>query len=243
MAGINAVRTVRGEQPLVLGRAQAYIGVLIDDLVTRGIGGEPYRMFTSRAEHRLLLREDNAVLRLGGIAESLGLLDAAACDRLARRRRSLEEARRRLETQRIAPSEHAASVLQSRGTSPLRESTTAVDLMRRPEVDWAVLAELGCAAPDDENVRTSLALDVKYGGYIARQQELVERAERLESTPLPADVDFATIRGLSTEVQERLARVRPETLGQAARIPGVTPAAITLLGVHVARRARSARAS
>jgi tRNA uridine 5-carboxymethylaminomethyl modification enzyme len=243
IAGINAVRMIRGEAPLVLRRSQAYIGVLVDDLVSKGIGGEPYRMFTSRAEHRLLLREDNAVLRLGGIAESLGLLDAAACDLLARRRRTLEEARCRLESHRIAPSEHAALVLQSRGTSALRESTTAADLMRRPEVDWAVLAELGCAAPDDGSVRTSLALDVKYGGYIARQQELVERAERLESTPLPVDVDFATIPGLSTEVQERLARVRPETLGQAARIPGVTPAAITLLGVHVARRARSERAS
>jgi tRNA uridine 5-carboxymethylaminomethyl modification enzyme len=243
IAGINAVLAIRGEPALVLRRSQAYIGVLVDDLVSRGIGGEPYRMFTSRAEHRLLLREDNAVLRLGETAESLGLLDEVTSQRLVDRRGKLREAGARLASQRIAPSAHAAAVLQRRGTSPVRETATAADLLRRPEVDWDVLAELGCDVPEDEAVRTSLALDVKYGGYIARQQELVDRAERLESTPFPPDVDFGEIQGLSTEVRERLARVRPRTLGQAARIPGVTPAAITLLGVHIARRARSARAS
>ena len=242
IAGINAVRASRGEGPLVLRRSQAYIGVLVDDLVSKGIGGEPYRMFTSRAEHRLLLREDNAVLRLGEIADSFGLLPSSAAQRLAVFRSKLADARARLASQRIPPSEHAATVLSGRGTSPIRETTTAAELMRRPEVDWEVLAELGCETPEDESVRTSLALDVKYGGYIARQQELVDRAERLESTPLPPDVDFEEIHGLSTEVRERLSRVRPKTLGQAARIPGVTPAAITLLGVHVARRSRSARA-
>jgi tRNA uridine 5-carboxymethylaminomethyl modification enzyme len=243
VAGINAAQAVRGEPPLVLGRAEAYIGVLIDDLVTKGVGGEPYRMFTSRAEHRLLLREDNAVERLGPTAERLGLLDEPACARLERRRRESGATRARLESHRFHPSPATSEVLGRAGTAPLRAVTSAVELLRRPEVDWHVLEALGFAPPADEDVRTSLLLDVKYSGYIARQQTLVAQAERLEGTALPADIDFTAIGGLSAEVLEKLRQVGPRTLGQAARIPGVTPAAISLLGVHLARRGRGARAS
>jgi tRNA uridine 5-carboxymethylaminomethyl modification enzyme len=243
VAGINAVLVQRREPPLLLSRAESYIGVLIDDLVTKGVGGEPYRMFTSRAEHRLLLREDNAVERLGPAAERLGLLDEPARVRLECRRQESGAARGRLETHRIRPSPAAAEVLTRAGTAPLRASTSALDLLRRPEVDWEVLAALGFEPPRDEDVRTALLLDVKYSGYIARQRALVAQSDRLEATPLPADTDFGAISGLSAEVQEKLRLVRPHTLGQAARIPGVTPAAVALLGVHLARRGRGARAS
>ena len=243
VAGINAALAVRGEPGLVLNRSDAYIGVLIDDLVTKGVGGEPYRMFTSRAEHRLLLREDNAVERLGSTAERLGLLDDAAASRLERRRRESASALTRLETHRFQPSATTTDVLVRAGTTPLRSATLALDLLRRPEVDWSILEELGFAAPSDEGVRTSLLLEVKYSGYITRQRTLVARADRLEGTPLPSDTDFGAISGLSSEVQEKLTAVRPRTLGQAARIPGITPAAISLLGVHLARRGRGASLS
>jgi tRNA uridine 5-carboxymethylaminomethyl modification enzyme len=240
IAGINAVRLGRDEPAVVLGRAEAYIGVLIDDLVTKGVGGEPYRMFTSRAEHRLLLREDNAVERLGPTAERCGLLDDDGRSRLARRLLESAATLARLEEHRFAPSAETAAVLARAGTAPLRAVTTAVELLRRPEVDWDILAALGFPAPLDPGARTSLLLDVKYSGYIARQRDLVAQAERLEATPLPGDTDFGAISGLSAEVQEKLRAVRPRTLAQAARIPGVTPAAISLLGVHLARRGRDA---
>jgi tRNA uridine 5-carboxymethylaminomethyl modification enzyme len=240
MAGINAVRRVRRLPPVVLARAQSYIGVLIDDLVTKGVGGEPYRMFTSRAEHRLLLREDNADRRLGGLGREIGALaddDAAA---FARRVAALGQLRQRLHDFRLLPTPATNACLAERGIAPLRQPTTAADLLRRPEVEWEDLCALGLRT-DDASPRdlATLLLDLKYDGYVARQEAIVRQSARLEATPLPPELDFSGIAGLSAEVREKLARVRPRTLGQAARIPGVTPAAISLLGVHL-RRSRSA---
>jgi tRNA uridine 5-carboxymethylaminomethyl modification enzyme len=196
-------------------------------------------MFTSRAEHRLLLREDNADRRLGKLGHEIGLLDSADATRLAERGRQTEEARARLEAVRVVPTSQVAALLRGHGVTPPRRVCSALDLARRPEIDWRHLDLLGCAPPADPRVASSLLLDLKYEGYVARQSELVARSARLEDERLPEGTDFAAIPGLSAEVRERLERVRPATLGQASRIPGVTPAAIALLGVHL-RRARPA---
>jgi tRNA uridine 5-carboxymethylaminomethyl modification enzyme len=240
LAGINAVQRVRGAPPVELGRAQSYIGVLIDDLVTKGVGGEPYRMFTSRAEHRLLLREDNADRRLGDLAQQLGLIGMDDSARLGARRAELERLRALLGGFRIAPSAESNAALRAVGSSPIRQSITAADLVRRPEIDALLLGELGVPlAGVDRRVLATLVLDLKYEGYVTRQESVAAQAVRLEATVLPASMDFAAINGLSAEVREKLSRVQPRTLGQAARIPGVTPAAVALLGVHL-RRSRSA---
>lgn len=240
MAGINAVRALQGRDSVVLGRAESYIGVLVDDLVTKGVGGEPYRMFTSRAEHRLLLREDNADVRLSPLGESIGLLDATAAFHVKQRVQAAEEAMRGLEELRVPPSNETNHELERLGLEPLRQGTRGRDLMRRPGFDWPVLEALGARRPDDPRVAEAVRLDLRYEGYVARQQALVQKAASLESTRLPEALDFAAIDGLSTEVRERLSLVRPETLGQAARIPGVTPAAISILGMHLRRAAGGA---
>ena len=238
MAGINAVHEARGLEGLVLGRAEGYIGVLIDDLVTKGIGGEPYRMFTSRAEHRLLLREDNADQRLSPLGERIGLLDAPTAGAMTARREAAAQLTVRLRATRFSPGPESDAAFADLGLPPLRSSVSALELLRRPGVDWEILSRLGVEVPADERIRESLLLDVKYQGYVARQEKTVARRASLEATRLPADTDYAEIHGLSTEVRERLARVRPATLGQAARVPGVTPAAISLLGVHLRRAVR-----
>ncbi|MFM7397063.1 MAG: tRNA uridine-5-carboxymethylaminomethyl(34) synthesis enzyme MnmG [Gammaproteobacteria bacterium] len=238
VAGINAARQVRGEAPWTPSRAEAYLGVLVDDLITRG-APEPYRMFTSRAEHRLILREDNADLRLTEIGRSMGLVDDERWTFFGRKREAAETEVRRLSSLRI------------RGVS-------AFDLLRRPEVDYARLpalaasagADLGAAysagdpmsalaALDDrlpEAVRLQVEVRAKYTGYIERQQDEIERQRKNEETPLPVDLDYTTVAGLSNEVRQRLAAARPDTLGQASRLPGVTPAAVSVLLVHLKRR-------
>jgi tRNA uridine 5-carboxymethylaminomethyl modification enzyme len=213
--------------------------VLIDDLVTKGVGGEPYRMFTSRAEHRLLLREDNADTRLSPIGREIGLLDSASAERASERRRAAERTKEMLLEYKVPATEHANGVLGRAGMAPLRQTINARELLRRPGIDWEMLRLLGFAPPEDPRVSSSVLLDLKYEGYVARQESIVARSARMESTLLPDGIDFASIAGLSTEVRERLSTVRPRTLGQASRIPGVTPAAISVLGVHLSREARS----
>lgn len=235
MAGINAVRDLERREPVLLKRSESYIGVLIDDLVTRGVGGEPYRMFTSRAEHRLLLREDNADARLSPLGHEIGLLDEASAFHVKQRMELAATVEAQLKTHKVSASRETNRVLEERGLPALRQGTNARELMRRPGYDWEVLSALGFPRPDDARVAESLRLDLRYEGYVGRQEELVARAARLEETLLPPQTDFARIEGLSTEVRERLDRVRPRTLGQAARIPGVTPAAIGILGVHLRR--------
>jgi tRNA uridine 5-carboxymethylaminomethyl modification enzyme len=234
IAGINAVLALRKEPPLVLGRDQAYIGVMIDDLVTRGIGGEPYRMFTSRAEYRLNLREDNADRRLMPMAERLGLLEPEAAVRLRRKDERVAAERERLATTTVRPSESVNGLLQAAGSTPLLQATRALDLMRRPEISYAtVVAMAGIEAALDADEAAQLEIDIKYDGYIRRQAEAIERFNRLEGAIIPEGLDYALVPGLSTEVRERLAAIRPRSLGQAARMPGVTPAAVSILAVHL----------
>lgn len=240
VAGINAVRKVRNEPPVRFGRDQSYIGVLVDDLVTRGVGGEPYRMFTSRAEHRLLLREDNAEQRLGALALALGLLGAEEAHRQKDRAERLERCRATLAAFRLFPTAATNALLESFDIAPLRQPASAIEFLRRPEVGVEEIRAIGLDLEErDPRILATVLLDAKYEGYVARQQAVAARSARLEATELPMGLDFGTISGLSAEVREKLDRVRPQTLGQAARIPGVTPAAIALLGIHL-RRTRSA---
>ncbi len=242
IAGINAVLKTRGEVPLVLGRDQAYIGVMIDDLVTRGIGGEPYRMFTSRAEYRLLLREDNADRRLSPVGERLGLVGNEAANRIRERGDRVAAETARLRATSVAAGEETNRLLAECGSSPLREAARALDLMRRPELSYADVVRLARLEPAlDFDQAAELETEVKYAGYVRRQTEAIERSKRLEDAAIPEWVDFNAIEGLSTEACERLSNVRPRSLGQAARMPGITPAAVAILAVHI--RARASRAA
>ena len=234
IAGINAALGVRGEPALVLRRDQAYIGVMIDDLVTRGIGGEPYRMFTSRAEYRLLLREDNADRRLSHIGESLGLLDHDASERMRAKVDAVRDEFARLSATTIHPTEAVNSRLLASGSATITQAIRAIELLRRPEISYADLAEIcGTQSPIAPDEAAELETEVKYAGYVQRQSEAIERFKRLEDTAIPEWLDFQGVQGLSTEVRERLTRVRPRSLGQAARMPGITPAAISLLAIHI----------
>lgn len=236
VAGISAAR---GE-PFVLGRDEACIGVLVDDLVTRGVGEEPYRMFPSRAEHRLHLREDNADRRLTPRGRAAGLVDDDAWARFEAREAAIVRARGALEAARFVPSAADAARLAAAGVAPPRGPVTGVELLRRPEVEPAQLRALvaGWEAEADEAL-DAVAIDVKYAGYLAREAERREQARRMEAASLEG-VDFAGLDALSTEVRERLARHRPASLGAAARLPGVTPAAVDALAAAVLR-ARPAR--
>lgn len=232
LAGINAARRVRGDSGWSPRRDQAYLGVLVDDLVTRGVS-EPYRMFTSRAEYRLQLREDNADLRLTEQGRKLGVVCDQRWDVFCRKRDAIERELSRLRSTRAAYSSG------SQGECAL------ADILRRPEVDYRTLIALPGAAAGDlpADVTSQVEIAVKYEGYIARQQGEVAKQLEHESMRLPADFDFAAVRGLSIEVQQKLVEHRPETLGQAARISGVTPAAISLLLVHLKRRERTPAAT
>ncbi len=234
MAGINAALKVRGEPALILRRDQAYIGVMIDDLVTRGIGGEPYRMFTSRAEYRLLLREDNADARLSSIGERIGLLSGEWGLRTKMKLARVQVERARLTEMKIHGSEDTNQALAALGSAPISQSMRAIEMLRRPELTYADvmrLADLDSALNIDQ--AAELETEVKYEGYVRRQADLVERFRRMEEAEIPESVDFASISGLSTEVRERLTQVRPRSLGQASRMPGITPAAVSILAVHV----------
>ena len=235
MAGINAALKLREEPPLVLERSQAYIGVLIDDLVTKEIR-EPYRMFTARAEYRLLLRQDNADLRLMPLGHRLGLVDDSIFRRLEKKRERIEEELSMVKNHRVAPSESINSVLQQRGTRPLKDGATLEQLLRRPELDLCdVYAMAGLAAPAD-SVAEQVQIEVKYEGYIKRQLAQIERLKKLEDSLIPGDLDYSRLNSLSTESREKLALLRPVSLGQAARISGVTPSDISILMVYLKAR-------
>jgi tRNA uridine 5-carboxymethylaminomethyl modification enzyme len=242
IAGINAALKVREEPPLILRRDEAYIGVMIDDLVTRGIGGEPYRIFTSRAEYRLALREDNADRRLAPIGERLGLLDSGAIQRVRVKAESIRSEIERLKAHLVPANEAVNAALAGCGASPLNEPVRAFELLRRPEVSYETLLRIaGLGGRLDRDAAAELETEVKYEGYVRRQAEAIERFRRMEDSLIPDALDFAQVGGLSTEVRERLARIRPRSLGQAARMPGITPAAVALLAVHLrSGRPRSA---
>jgi tRNA uridine 5-carboxymethylaminomethyl modification enzyme len=245
MAGINAALAAQDEPPFILRRDEAYIGVLIDDLVTQP-PSEPYRLHTSRAEHRLLLRHDNADLRLSERAWSLGLLSDVRHAQVATRQHLVLEASANLESFTIRPSRIANAHLEELGLQPIGEPTSGAELLRRPEVRyWQVrqlLANDDHSLPElDDDTAVEVELRTKYAGYIRKEQASVLRAQRLESQPLPESMDYATLTALRAEARQHLERVRPLTVGQASRIPGVTPADISVLLVHLEHRRRAAR--
>jgi tRNA uridine 5-carboxymethylaminomethyl modification enzyme len=238
MAGINAVLAERNQEPLILDRSQAYIGVMIDDLVTLGTA-EPYRMFTSRAEYRLLLREDNADLRLCEHGRRVGLLDQDNYRRYRAKKEAVDRAMRLLAEQRLNPDASINDFLQNLAAAPIKKPTTAKDLLRRNELKPADLiplaphlAELGPEAAE------SLDIEIKYEGYLGRQADQVRRFRQMENVRIPDDMTYRDMPGLSREVQEKLTRVQPRSLGQAGRISGVTPAAVAVLEVMLKKRGR-----
>jgi len=240
LAGVNAARFVRGMDGWSPRRDEAYLGVLVDDLTTHGTS-EPYRMFTSRAEYRLQLREDNADLRLTPVGRDLGLVDDARWSRFEGKREAIERENARLSGLWAAPTNaRGREAMDVLGIEISRE-TSALDLLKRPELDYAKLMAVPSLGPsvDDAEVAEQVEIGVKYAGYLDRQREEIARQQRHESTPIPEAFDYASVRGLSAEVQQKLERVRPQTVGQAQRIPGMTPAAISLLLVHLTRSRRS----
>jgi tRNA uridine 5-carboxymethylaminomethyl modification enzyme len=248
VAGINAVLASRQLDAWVPKRSEAYLGVLIDDLVTRGTR-EPYRMFTSRAEYRLLLREDNADLRLTPLGRELGLVDDERWRLFEAKQRLSEEETSRLQSVRIHPDKVPEEWAQRVLSGPLGRDVSGLELLRRPEVSYEALLDVVGSPdwlsdpPDDRvpaQVRVQVEARAKYAGYIERQREEIDRQRRNEETKLPDDIDYEQVAGLSHEVRGRLAEYRPATVGQAGRVPGVTPAAVTLLLVHLKKRSLAA---
>ena len=235
LAGTNAALRARGKEAWYPRRDEAYIGVLVDDLITLGTQ-EPYRMFTSRAEYRLILREDNADLRLTEKGRELGLVDERRWAAFATKREAIEKEEQRLKTTWIRPDTLQGDAVAARFGTPLAHEYNLLSLLMRPEIDYAGLMEITGSGADDLQVAEQVEIKTKYAGYIDRQQEEILRLRASENTALPADLDYSSIPGLSKEIQLKLGNNRPETLGQASRIPGVTPAAISLLLIYLKKR-------
>ena len=235
LAGVNVARKCLGLPPIIMRRQDSYIGVLVDDLVTKGVDGEPYRMFTSRAEGRLLLREDNADVRLESLAREIGLLDDSRLRTVEMKRYALRDGLRQLQQLRITPSETAAKALIGLGEAPLIEPTTAFDLLKRPAVTLEALRQFCGVSRWNADVEVGLTCEAKYGGYLQRQLKESDRTRDLELALLPDDLDYNEVEGLSHEAREKLSRIRPRSLGQAARMSGLTPTAITAVAVHLRR--------
>jgi len=238
LAGLNAARLVRDETAWTPRRDEAYIGVLVDDLITSGTK-EPYRMFTSRAEYRLMLREDNADLRLTEQGRKLGLVDEERWQRFNDYREAVETEQQRLQACVVQPDAISAEDAERVFGQSLTREARASELLRRPDVDYAALTSLSAVGTgvDDPKVVEQVAVQAKYSGYIDRQHDEIARLQKNEAKRLPEDIDYANVQGLSSEVRQKFTDTRPETIAQAARIPGVTPAAISLLLVHLKKRA------
>ena len=243
LAGVNAARQSQGQPPWLPRRDEAYLGVLVDDLVTCGTS-EPYRMFTSRAEYRLLLRQDNADLRLTAIGRELGLIDEPRWRHFCERREAIEREQQRLQSLCVQPNSAAAETLSRMLEKPLQRELRASELLRRPELDYRSLTAIDGIGPgvDAADVAEQVEIQAKYAGYLDRQHAEIVRQQRHQDQPLPLDFDYTMVRGLSNEACEKLQVVRPETIGQAARIPGITPAAVSLLLVHI-KKFKTARRS
>ena len=241
LAGLNAARLSREEAAWEPRRDEAYIGVLVDDLVTLGTQ-EPYRMFTSRAEYRLLLREDNADLRLTAKARDMGLISDQRWAQFEHRRDAIDREVERLERTYLQPQSESAQGLALKLTKPLTREYSLADLLRRPELNYSDVAKLaGDTDVDDSHVAEQVSTQIKYAGYIERQQDEVDRLHRQEATAIPTDVNYAAVDGLSNEIRQKLEAARPATIARAGRISGVTPAALSLLLVHLKKRERTRR--
>lgn len=240
LAGVNAVRYIRSEAPFILSRAEAYIGVLIDDLVTKGTD-EPYRMMTSRAEYRLLLRQDNADLRLTEKGREIGLVDDTRWKKFLAKKNGIIEAKKKLEEAVIHPSAQTLSCLKAAGLDPIRTSTTLAELLRRPEMSYSKLCSLFSLERLAPEIEEQLEIGIRYEGYIEKQKEQVRRLENLEAHRLSADLDYNVVPSLRDEAREKLAAIRPLSVGQASRISGVSPADISVLLVWLEQERRRGR--
>ncbi len=236
VAGINAALRVKGEDPFILKRSEAYIGIMVDDLVTKGVD-EPYRMFTSRAEYRLVLREDNADIRLGELGYKIGLLKEEDYAKFAIRKKAVAQEFLRLETIKVVPNAHFNEILIRLGASPIKKPHSLKELLRRPEISYRDLEFFELTVQDSitEDVISQIEMDIKYEGYIKRQMEQIGKFAKLEDFAIPDSFSYDNIPGLSTEIVQKLTKVRPNSLGQATRISGVTPAAISVLMVYLKR--------
>jgi len=241
IAGINAARKIQGKEPVVPDRSEAYIGVLIDDLVTKGTN-EPYRMMTSRSEHRLLLRQDNADLRLTPLGYEVGLINEERYRRFTDKKNKIEEEVKRIEKTVVPPSEKVNRFLESRNSTPIKSGVKMAELLRRPEITYEDLAEIDEGRPDylknasgvfNRAIAEQVSITVKYEGYIKRQLLQVDQFKRLESKKIPRDIDYDDIKGLRIEARQKLGKIRPDSLGQASRISGVSPADVSVLLVYL----------
>ena len=239
LAGINAVQKLKQKEPLILKRSEAYIGVLIDDLVTKGTD-EPYRMLTSRAEYRLLLRHDNADLRLTTKGWEIGLVTPERYTRFSQKKEKLEEAFSRLQKTTVsATTEKMSEMLSDKGSADLHQGITLYDLLKRPEIKYDDLVQYGLAEKLEREISRMIDIHIKYEGYIKKQLAQVARFNKLENKLLPQDLDYLQLQGLSVEARQKLKKIKPLSLGQASRISGVSPADITALMIYLEKRRRS----
>ncbi|MFB5269462.1 tRNA uridine-5-carboxymethylaminomethyl(34) synthesis enzyme MnmG [Paenibacillus enshidis] len=243
MAGINAARKVQGKEPVILDRSQGYIGVLIDDLVTKGTN-EPYRLLTSRAEYRLLLRHDNADLRLTPIGYEIGLITDERYQSFLDKKNKVEQEVERLASVKVRPAEVNA-MLEAAGSAPIQDGSNLLNMLRRPEIGYAQIEQISPSSLElDEEMKEQVEIQIKYAGYIEKQLQHVERLQKMEKKKLPDDIDYNEIQGLAMEAKQKLHTIRPVSIGQASRISGVTPADISILLVYLEHynRVKAARA-
>ena len=235
IAGINAARKLQGKEGIVIDRSQGYIGVLIDDLVTKE-NHEPYRMMTSRAEYRLLLRQDNADIRLTKIGYEVGLIDEERYQKLLKKEKMIEEETERVKHANVGTSEKVQEVLKSYGSTPLTSGTTVAELIRRPELSYEKTEEIDKDRPDlPDDVKEQVDINIKYEGYITRQMRQVEQFKKMENKKIPEDIDYDSIKSLRIEAKQKLNQIRPASIGQASRISGVSPADVSVLLVYLGK--------
>ena len=236
IAGINAALKVQGREPFILDRASSYIGTLVDDLVTKGCN-EPYRMMTSRSEYRLILRQDNADVRLTPLGKEIGLITDERWNKYLHKQELKKEEYKRIKNTVLSPTDELNNILVSRETSEVTTGVRMIDLLKRPQLNYDCLTEVDKDRPDiDHNIFEQVEIEIKYEGYIKKQLEQVEKMRKLEKKLLPKDVDYKTVTGLRLEAQEKLNNVKPDNIGQASRISGVSPADISVLLIWLAQR-------